>query len=172
MDRNLFEKIDPLVDDIADQITELIEGEGLSGIRQKLVELSREFGTNSLTLELNVKVFDANREQNLPLLQTGLATSEGSEPDQFWADSSPQRYVVDGEMAIVPNDRCPQCWGEWGFKNLHPQCAGCGAQMGIQVKLLLDSDRCPHCERGVITSQEPKCSECGFTINPEHVIWG
>ena len=38
--------------------------------------------------------------------------------------------------------------------------------------LLLDSDVCPHCERGRITSDNLTCGKCGFTIDPRYVTWG
>ena len=135
MDKNLFEKIDPIVDDIAEQISELIEGAVLSQLKQNLADLSRTLGAYSLALEINVQVFDPDREQSLPLLQTGLATSEGALPYQMWADSTPHRYIANGDMAIVPHDRCPRCWGLWDFKSLNPSCKSCGAEMGVDVKL-------------------------------------
>ena len=82
MDNNLFEKIDPLVDGISDRISELIEGEALNTLKQKLADLSRELSEYSVMLEMNVQVFDPENGQNLPLLQTGLATSDGAAPYQ------------------------------------------------------------------------------------------
>ncbi len=172
MEKNLFEKIDPLVDDIAEQISELIEEETLSQLKQKLADLSRELGGYSLTLEMNVEVFDPERERSLPLLQMGLASSDGEPPYPTWADSSPHRYIVNGEMIIVPHDHCPRCWGVWDFKSRHPTCESCGATMGRDVKLLLDSDRCPQCEKGTLTAHRPECTACGFSVNPAHVVWG
>lgn len=172
MDKNLFEKIDPLVDDIAEQISQLIDGDALSLIKQRLAELSSEFGQFSVTLDMNVQVFDSESGHSLRLLQTGLSTSGGSEPYQHWGDSTPQRYVVHGDIVIVPHDHCPQCWGSWHFKDRHPECPECGVRMGDQVKLLLDTDCCPNCEKGTVTASQPQCAECGFAVNPDHVTWG
>ena len=168
MDNNLFEKIDPLVDGIA----ELIEGEALNTLKQKLADLSRELSEYSVMLEMNVQVFDPENGQNLPLLQTGLATSDGAAPYQSWGDSTPHRYIVHGEMTIVPHDHCPQCWGRWDFKSKFPTCESCGSEMGKDVKLLLDSDCCPNCEKGTLTASQPQCTECGFSVNPDHIAWG
>lgn len=172
MDKNLFEKIDPLVDDIAEQISELLDGDAFGLIKQRLAELSSEFGEFSVTLDMNVQVFDSDNGHSLCLLQTGLSTSDGAVPCQVWGDSTPQRYVVHGDIVIVPHDHCPQCWGGWDFKDRHPECPECGVRMGDQVKLLLDTDCCPSCEKGTVTASQPKCSECGFSVNPDHVIWG
>ncbi|MCS7468517.1 hypothetical protein NZK35_17835 [Stieleria sp. ICT_E10.1] len=172
MEKHVFEKVDPLVDTVADQIDELVDGDSLNEIKNKLADISRELLGLSVSLDISVQVFDSERENSLPLLQTGLATSDGAAPHQVWGDSSPQRYIVDGEMAIVPHDRCPGCWGPWDFKERNPACPECGIEMGEQVKLLLDSDRCPNCEAGTVTASDPKCSECGYSVDPSHVAWG
>jgi Zn-finger nucleic acid-binding protein len=101
-----------------------------------------------------------------------LAAVGGEAPYQVWVDSSPHRYVVRGDVVVVPHDHCPQCWGLWDFKELHPECPACGARMGEEVKLLLDTDCCPNCEEGKVTAGEPRCSECGFAVIPGHVVWG
>lgn len=172
MEKNLFEKLDPLVEELAEEVNMLVDGPALSKIKRQLTDVSRELGGYSLTLEMNVQVFDPEREQNLPLIQTGLATSAGDEPYQVWADSTPQRYIVNGAMAIVPHDHCPACWGRWDFKELHPSCPDCGVAMGEEVKLLLDTDCCPRCEKGTVTATQSQCTECGFSVNPDHVSWG
>lgn len=172
MDKNLFEKIDPLVDGISDHITELIEGEALRELKQKLADLSCELGEYSVTLEMNVQVCDPENGQSLPLLQTGMASSDGAMPYQMWGDSTPHRYIVHGEMVIVPHDYCPQCWGRWEFKSKFPTCESCGSEMGKDIKLLLDTDCCPNCEKGTLTASQPQCPECGFSVNPDHIAWG
>jgi len=172
VDKHLFETIDPLVNDIAKQITNLIDSETLNQLKQQLAGISRELSACSVTLDIHLHIFDRDREQNLPLLQTGLATSDGAVPHQVWGDSAPQRYLVAGDMLTVPDDHCPACWGNWSFKSMHPVCECCGAEMGRDVKLLLDTDHCPHCEHGTLTASQPECSGCGFTVNPDHVAWG
>ncbi|MEO2032526.1 MAG: hypothetical protein ABGZ35_10620 [Planctomycetaceae bacterium] len=172
MDQNLYDKIDPLVDDIGEQLSKLFEGDHFDLIRQRLTQLSSEFSEFSVALEMNIQVFDSERGNSLPLLQTGLSTFDGEVPYQVWGDSTPHRYVVHGDIVIVPHDHCPQCWGDWEFKDLHPECPECGVRMGDQVRLLLDSDRCPHCENGTVSASQPKCTECGFAVNPDHVMWG
>ena len=64
------------------------------------------------------------------------------------------RYLVDGEICEVPHDRCPNCWAGWSFKIGTPdtppealECPCCGYGLGEQIKLMLDSDVCPHCEK-------------------------
>jgi hypothetical protein len=172
MDRQTFEQVDPLVDEVAEQVSALIDGDQLATIKQKLADISRCLCDDfSVTLEINLKISDPEG-LTLPLLQTGLTTSAGAAPYEFTGDSTPQRYVVYGDVVIVPHEYCPQCWGDWGFKDRHPKCPDCGIEMGEAVKLLLDSDCCPHCEKGKVTASQPKCTECDFSVNPEHVTWG
>ena len=91
MDKNLFETIDPIVNEIADQLTTLIEGDTLSELKQKLADLSRELGVYSVTLEMNLQLCNPDDGQTLPLLQTGLASSDGAMPYQMWKKSPGRR---------------------------------------------------------------------------------
>jgi hypothetical protein len=117
-------------------------------------------------------VFDQEQERSLPLLNTGLATNEGKEPYRTWGDSSPERYVVDAGIQVVPHDRCPKCWKEWDFKFQHPSCPHCGTTLGQNCKILLDTDQCPHCQEGKVTVAKPRCDKCGFVVDPRTVVWG
>ena len=67
MEKIVFEKIDPLVDDIADELGELLESDAFKLVKAKLAELSRELHECSISLDMNLQVFDAEREQSLPL---------------------------------------------------------------------------------------------------------
>ncbi len=58
------------------------------------------------------------------------------------------------------------------FKLNHPSCSGCGATMGQDVKLLLDTDVCPFCEEGKVSLIAPVCDKCGQRIDPGIVVWG
>ncbi len=163
---------DPLLDAIAEQLGNWIESDASEEIRQTLAQLSEQLNGLSVTLEMTVGVFDPERGNTLPLLQTGLSSTEGKSPYQTYADSTPMRYLANGEMTVVPHDRCPCCWAAWDFKDLHPECSSCGARLGSEVKFLIDSNVCPHCEKGTVTPAAPKCSDCDFEMNPEHVAWG
>ncbi len=172
MDEETFEQIDPLVDDFAEQISSPIEGGQLTDIKAKLAKICGCLpGDFSVSLDINLRMTDPEG-LTLPLLQTGMTSFDGEDPQQVWGDSTPQRYIVFGDIVVVPNDHCPQCWAEWGFKETNPKCLGCELQLGREVNILLDSDVCPYCEKGVVSAAQPKCTECGFTVNPEYVNWG
>jgi hypothetical protein len=173
MDRETFEKADGLIDDIAESVDSLLPSEQLADLRKTLEQLGKALGPR-YTVEFSIKVdvFDREREAALPMLNTGLAISDGRPPHRTWGDSSPQRYVLHGEIQIVPHDRCPKCWSDWSFKFDNPSCSNCGVTLGGACKVLLDSDTCPHCEEGAVSLARPKCDRCGYEVDPTKVTWG
>lgn len=173
MDRSTFESADLVLDEIADKLDELLDSDQLSAIRLLLARLSETVGPRySVNLNVSVDVFDAERSNALPLLTHGLSTSKGETPYKTYGDSTPQKYVVNGEIQVVPHDRCPRCYGVWDFKLNHLSCSECGATLGREVKLLLDTDVCPFCDEGNVSLTVAVCDKCGQGIDPGVVVWG
>lgn len=173
MEKSLFEAADQIIDGIAEQVDQVLASDQLADLRQALVRLSKTLGAQlSVSLDITVDIFDPARSDALPLLRTGLSTSGGEPPYRTWSDSSPQRYVVEGEVQVVPHDRCPRCYGPWEFKFKHRSCPGCEATLGQNVKLLLDTDTCPYCEEGKVSMSRPVCDKCGHNVDPGQVVWG
>ena len=173
MDRSTFESSEPILDEMAANLDEFLDSDQFSAVRNALARLSKAIGPrSSVNLNVCVQVFDAERSNALPLLTLGLSTSKGEPPYKTYGDSTPQKYVVDGEIQVVPHDHCPKCYGVWDFKLDHPTCSACGATMGREVKLLLDTDVCPFCEQGKISLTAPLCEKCGHQIDPGTVVWG
>jgi hypothetical protein len=173
MDRSTFEAIDPHLDNVAERIDKLLDCQQIAQLRPELIEITKLLGDRySLTLAVNLEIFDREREQALPVLKMGLAAAEGQEPYKATGDSTAQKYIVDGHMQIVPHDYCPRCWATWDFKLENQKCRWCGAILGKDVKILLDSDLCPHCERGKVTACSPQCGECGYEVDLNVVTWG
>ena len=138
-----------------------------------LQKLSAELSDHyELLLKVEFQVFDTERTATLPLVSEAISVSSGQEPLLASADSTIHRYVVEGAIRQVPHDYCPKCWGQWDFKLLHQECPNCGCKLGKEVKILLDSDVCPHCENGKVSTSKPKCKECGFEVDPDLVVWG
>ena len=151
----------------------IMSSEQFSAVRRALARLSETVGPRySVNLNVCVDVFDAERSHALHLLSVGLSATKGETPHKTFGDSTPQKYVVDGEIQVVPHDRCPECYGLWDFKLNHPSCSECGATMGREVKLLLDTDVCPFCEEGKVSLTVPVCDKCGQRIEPGVVVWG
>ena len=124
MDQSTFEAADPLIDEISELVDGALTSEQLAVLRQSLAKLSKAMGGRySIGLIVSLEVFDHQQERNLPLLNTGLSTTDGSEPYRTWGDSTPQRYIVDGEIQVVPHDRCPNCWNTWVNAWRQRQCA-------------------------------------------------
>jgi hypothetical protein len=170
MDPSNFEAIQPLLDTIAKIADRQLAAPELQRV---LANLSHAIGNGySVSLNFTIDVFDETRKQALPLLTTGLSTDSGKEPHRIWSDSTPQRYVVEQGIQMVPHDRCPKCWDVWDFKFQHPTCSNCGATLGEDCKVLLDSDECPWCEEGKVTLAKPRCDKCGFVVDPRIAVWG
>jgi hypothetical protein len=91
--------------------------------------------------------------------------------EDFWR-SSPHRYVVDGDIQVVPHDRSSKCYRLWDFTLKKPSSSECGASLGHEVRLLLDSDVCPFCEGGKASLTNSTCAMCGQEINLDLVVWG
>src|SRR4051794_4311409 len=173
MDQERFEAADRHVEEIAEILDRALMSPELGKLREALVALGKAAGEGySVSLTCLVEVFDDQKQRPLPLLSSGLATSNGEEPYRVSGDSTSQRYLVDGQIQVVPHDRCPKCWGVWDFKWQHRRCPHCAAELGKNCKVLLDSDVCPNCERGRVTASKPRCAECGFEVDPSLVAWG
>ncbi len=173
MDPATFNAADPLVGTIADLVDSALLSEQLVELRKALEALGKAVGPRySANLTVIVDVFDREREKAMPLLNTGLSTSDGTAPYRTWGDSSPQRYLVNGEIQVVPHDYCPACWGTWDFKFDHRTCEHCGTRLGQNLKVLLDSDVCPHCEQGSVSMTNPICDQCGYKVVLDVVAWG
>ena len=165
-----FDAVQPLLDKIADVVEKQLDSEEL---RRLIAELGKVVGKGKIaSVNIVVDVFDEDRECSLPLLTTGLSAFPGREPSRTWGDSTPQRYVVENGIKVVPNDRCPHCWQEWGFKLQNSSCPYCGITMGDKCKLLLDTDECPWCNAGKVTVSTPKCDKCGHEVDRQKVVWG
>jgi ribosomal protein L37E len=174
MDRSSFESADPIIDQLAELIDQTLSSAQLSAIRQALVQLSKAISPRySVNLNVIVEVFDPGRGTHaLPLLTTGLSTSEGKTPYRTCGDSTVEKYVSEGEIQVVPHDRCPRCYGLWDFKFKNSACSTCGATLGRDVKLLLDTDVCPYCEEGKVSMTNPVCDRCGHRVDPGIVTGG
>ena len=168
-----FKNLDPLADTLNEQCDRWFESPEFAALKESLRAVVASLPqTYSVSIDVELQVFDTKRERGFSLLQTGLNAAHAADPYRTSGDSSVHRYIVDGEICQLPHDRCPHCWDIWDFKLEYPECSRCGYALGQQVRLLLDSDVCPHCERGTISSTQLSCKECGFTLNPTYVTWG
>jgi len=168
-----FKKLDPLSDSINEKFDELHQNGAFEEILRMLKEATGQLpDTYSVSFDIRMNVFDADREMSLSLLTTGFSTSKGDDPYRHHGDSSPQKYWVNGQMCTVPDEYCPHCWGAWVFKFKRPICPDCGYELGKQVKYLLDNDVCPFCQEGKTTVDNPTCDKCGFEVDKKKVVWG
>ena len=168
-----FDIIDPLLEVADDIFNEFLDSPGLDDLKRMMQKVAAELpDTMSINLNLNVEVFDRDREQSLNLLGTTLTTGGDAPPYRSTGDATVQRYLVEGEICQLPHDHCPVCWGGWAFKDRHRTCPNCACSLGKEVKILLDSDVCPHCEKGKVSMTNPVCSDCGYEVDLDVVSWG
>lgn len=173
MDQADFQTAQEHLQQAAQMLDKILKCSELQKLRTTLTALCESLGERySLNLSCVVEVCDEERQRTMPLLDTGLAIAAGCQPYRTRNDCTPHRYIVNGTIQVVPHDRCPSCWGEWDFKWQHRTCPQCGVQLGMNCKVLLDSDICPHCEQGEVRSTNPVCSRCGFTVDPALATWG
>jgi hypothetical protein len=170
VDPDTFNAIDPLLDQIAEIAEKQFNTDELRGLVAEFANLLGQ--GKAVTVSVVVDVLDEDKEASIPLLTTGLSAFHSKELFRSWGDSSPQRYVVEGEIKVVPNDYCPHCWHRWDFKLQNLSCPNCGITMGDQCKLLLDTDECPWCNEGKVTVAQPRCDKCGFEVHPTKVVCG
>jgi hypothetical protein len=172
MDEFTFDSTDHLIEEIAVLVDQTLTSDQLGALRDRLSQLDKAIGNRySVKFSVKLEIVDEERDATLPVLNTGLSISEDGVAFQTWGDALPQRYVVDGQVQVVPNDRCPKCWEVWDSKCVHLGCPNCDATLGGNCKILLDSGICPKCELGTVTVDEPKCAQCGFEAAPEIVVW-
>ena len=173
MEKTTYAAADPIMDEIADAIGVLLDSPETATVRSLLTRLNEAIGKRyAVSFDVNIEVFDQEKERCLPLIRTGLSGFEEGEPYQTWGDSTPQRYVVGGEVMVVPHDCCPRCWDSWDLKFENPSCEHCGATMGKDVKRMVDNGACPICEEGNVSASNPVCDQCGYTVDPNTVVWG
>ena len=170
MDPEAFQAVQPLLDKIAELADKQFDS---AELHRLISEFGKLVGKRRIaSVNIIVDVFDEDRECSIPLLTTGLSAVQGKESFRTWGDSSPQRYVVEDGIKVLPHDRCPHCWQSWDFKLQNPSCPNCGITMGEKCKLLLDTDQCPWCNEGKVTVAKPQCDKCGFEVDRQNVVWG
>ena len=170
-----FNAISPYLEDMTMILEEMLQEDtdNAKRLRYSLTEISKALGTDfSVDLNVIVQAFSSPELRALPLVQIGLSSNNGDTPYGHSADCTPQRYIVDGEIQVVPRDRCPKCWEDWMNKFEYPICEHCETRLGKDCKVLLDSDLCPFCEAGHVSMQNHVCDDCGSEINLTMVTWG
>lgn len=123
MDPKTFATADEKVEKIAMLVDQKLESAGFKDVRDALQRLGEALGPRYFAaMKVTVEVFESEASRTMPLLTTGCSTSDAKPPYRIWEDSSSQRYVVNGEIQVVPNDRCPKCWESWMFTFEHRSC--------------------------------------------------
>lgn len=83
-------------------------------LRQAAASLPPSF---TVSMDVELRVFDSERERSLTLLTTGIVVQADGEPYRASGDSTVHRYIVDGTLSELPHDRCPPLLGRVGLEN-------------------------------------------------------
>lgn len=120
MDREKFETIDPMLDQLADVLDDETNEKPWLAIKQRLAEISAFLGEEySVTLEVNLQVHEFKREQSLPLVRMGFTTSNGAEPCLHCGVSMGQQVNL-----VLDDEQCPHCVQE-SISISNPTCSSC-----------------------------------------------
>lgn len=172
MQRREFEEWQRLTELAYSKCEAFLNSDALDEVKKGMQELTAKYPRLSVCLDCHLEVCDPEKEDVLPLLRFGVTANEGRSPYIHHADCTTQRYLVNGAIHIVPHDHCPNCWGIWDFKYKNKVCPHCSFSVGKEVRYMLDTDTCPYCERGKMTSKNLTCDDCGFQLLPSEVAWG
>ncbi|HLP43406.1 MAG TPA: hypothetical protein VK465_18025 [Fibrobacteria bacterium] len=174
MEVQTYDHTHELADLLVSELQRLHRENKLTALEDKLKEISAALPKGySITVNFSVEVFDENRDKSIRTTNAGITCMEGDRPYLSAHDEiSPAKYIVDGVMMKVPHDHCPNCWSRWSFKSRVRECRECGYRMGREIKLLLDTNVCPHCENSKISHSSPRCEGCGYVIDQNIVTWG
>ena len=105
MQEKEFDKLDELAEIVNDKIHKLYEDGVFLEITNKIKEVSQTIGEDySVTVDLQVNAFDSTKEKSLRALTIGISSSGNDAPYLAYGDSSPCRYLVDGDIKKVPHE--------------------------------------------------------------------
>jgi hypothetical protein len=173
MDVQTYDATHALADMLVEELQRLFDQGKLPELEARLKKAGKSLNDGcSLSLNFSVEVFDPAKDKALKTSDIGLAFIGDEDPQVLTFAPTPAKYVVDGVIRKVPHDHCPHCWSRWNFKSRFHECPACGYRMGREIKLLLDSDICPHCENSKISFANPHCEACGFVVDGDLVVWG
>lgn len=173
MEKQTFLDANKQMHNVTDILEELMEGDAFASIRNALEQLSSRMESRfQVSLSTHAIVADKQDCKSLTLLRMELATSDGDPAAVRWDYAEPQGYIADGEMVLVPSDKCPRCWDNWDIKFFGRPCPTCKARMGVHVKALLDTNVCPICQEAIVMPNDICCNKCEFEIDPNFVTWG
>ena len=118
MDQNTWNAIDPQLDEIAEELGRILSSSEAKRLREMLVRFTGSLPSElSANLSCSVTVCDSEKEACLSLVNMGLGVSASrrlgvsaaGEVFPTSGDSTVHRYVVNGQIEVVPNDVCPKC---------------------------------------------------------------
>ena len=172
MEQRISKKIDLAAQKFHALFDQLDKEGRFDEVKEILSDLSKEDSDYTPEIGFELCLTSERKENTIDILKTGISFSEESDGFRTEGSSSFSRYLLNGEIHDLPHEYCPNCWESWLYKFESLECPSCEIELGKDLKLLLDSDECPHCGEGKVTRDNPNCTSCNFFADPKYVSWG
>ena len=140
-------------------------------LREALGRL-KELGGMEIMPYVQVQVGVLVRKPQKGIVFGGIDVSYCDDHELFIVerDPTPRTFLLGEELVTVPDHQCPKCLGErrLDFRNMG-RCPECGAELGSEMRIVIDNDACPFCEEKRDSGSSDVCN-CGFDWNSEYVV--
>lgn len=163
------------IDALADKAHDFFEKVKASDAFKALVTEMKDLGQDSnefVSLGLELKLFNNDKEGLLEIYSSGMQSNGEGDPSPYQGGEAFEKFLLHGDIQVVPNGKCPQCYQAWDFKSSSNSCSNCAIELGQKLKYMIDSDQCPNCEDGKVTRNQPSCTKCDYVADPKVVTWG
>ena len=140
-------------------------GKRLARLREALCRLKDVAEGDTMPyVQIQIGILDRKRQKTIEFGRIDVSYCDDGELMVLGRDAEPRTYCIRGELVVVPEDQCPVCLGDW---RIHPQrlqaCPECGVELGGEVKVVVENNRCPFC--GDERARPSEHCSCGFDWN-------
>ena len=171
MNPQVAEKVNALADKAHDFFEEVKKSDAFKALVTEMKNIGQD-PSEFISLGLELKLFNTQKEGQLDIYSSGMQSNGEGEPSPYQGGETFEKFLLHGDIQVVPNGKCPQCYQAWDFKDMSPSCSNCAIELGPKLKYLIDSDHCPNCEGGTVTRSQPSCDKCDYVADPKRVTWG
>ena len=164
-----FEAALEVFEQISERAFRNYRGKRRAELAEALGRLKQLVGPDGMPYaQVQAGVLDRKRQRTVKFGWIDVSYCDDGELLVLGHDSTPRPFLMDGTMVTLPEDQCPKCLGDWKIdpRVLQP-CPGCGAELGSELTLVAEDERCPICEtdRGSSTI----CESCGLDWDADYV---
>lgn len=166
-------RLDGIAEKYRKRYADLVAQGYFADLDEEFEEASEELGDRlHVAVALDVSVTDEFQVEERMVLKRHLKEFGYEMVQNFMPDEVFFRtYIVGNSVKHGTNAACPVCWGEWQYKLSEHECPHCNAEMGKEVRFLIDEDRCPDCDTKGILENGMCCPACCENLEPEMIAW-